>query len=69
MQNMLTSENLVTKLLELLEPETNSAMRASLREVAHKLGDPGASQRAADVILKFLPQGSTKSSEDQQKLI
>jgi lipid-A-disaccharide synthase len=69
MQNMLTSENLVTKLLELLEPETNSAMRASLREVLHKLGDPGASQRAADVILKFLPQGSTKSSEDQQKLI
>jgi lipid-A-disaccharide synthase len=54
MQNMLTSENLTTKLLELLEPETNRTMRESLREVAHKLGEPGASQRAAEVIVKFL---------------
>ena len=54
MQNMLTSENLTTKLLELLEPETNRAMRENLREVAHKLGEPGASQRAADVIVRFL---------------
>ena len=54
MQNMLTSENLTTKLLELLDPETNRTMRESLREVAHKLGEPGASQRAAEVIVKFL---------------
>jgi len=54
MQDMLTSENLTAKLLELLEPETNKAMRESLRDVAHKLGDPGASQRAAEVILKNL---------------
>jgi lipid-A-disaccharide synthase len=54
MQNMLTSENLVTKLLELLDPETNRTMRESLREVAHKLGEPGASQRAAEVIVEFL---------------
>jgi lipid-A-disaccharide synthase len=54
MQNMLTSENLTTKLLELLDPETNGTMRESLREVAHKLGEPGASQRAADVIVNFL---------------
>jgi lipid-A-disaccharide synthase len=54
MQNMLTSENLITKLLELLDPETNRTMRESLREVAHKLGEPGASQRAAEVIVKFL---------------
>jgi lipid-A-disaccharide synthase len=54
MQDMLTSENLTSKLLELLEPETNKSMRASLRDVAHKLGDPGASQRAAEVILNFL---------------
>lgn len=54
MQDMLTSENLTRKLLELLEPETNSVMRASLREVAHKLGEPGASQHAAASIVKFL---------------
>jgi lipid-A-disaccharide synthase len=54
MQDMLTSENLTSKLLELLEPETNKTMRESLREVAHKLGEPGASQRAADLIVKFL---------------
>ena len=54
MQDMLTSKNLTAKLLELLEPETNKSMRESLRAVAHKLGDPGASQRAAEVILKFL---------------
>jgi hypothetical protein len=29
-------------------------MRESLREVAQKLGAPGASQRAAAVIAKFL---------------
>ena len=54
MQNMLTSENLTAKLLELLEPEKNKAMRESLRDVAHKLGEPGASARAADVIVNFL---------------
>jgi len=54
MQDMLTSKNLTAKLLELLEPETNKSMRESLRAVAQKLGDPGASQRAAEVILKFL---------------
>ena len=53
MQDMLTGENLTRKLIELLEPETNRTMRASLRDVAHKLGDPGASQRAADAILNF----------------
>jgi lipid-A-disaccharide synthase len=54
MQKDLTAENLTTKLLELLDPETNRAMRKRLHEVAHKLGDPGASSRAADLILNFL---------------
>jgi lipid-A-disaccharide synthase len=40
MQDALTGENLSDKLLELLEPETNKTMRASLREVAHQLGAP-----------------------------
>lgn len=54
MQNDLTSENLTRKLLELLDPDTNKSMRDRLHEVAHKLGDPGASSRAADLILNFL---------------
>ena len=54
MQDALTGENLSHKLLELLEPDTNKAMRASLREVAHKLGAPGASQRAAEAISIFI---------------
>ena len=54
MQNNLTGENLASKLCELLDRETNEAMRESLREVAHKLGAPGASQRAAELIFGFL---------------
>ena len=53
-QNQLTSENLASKLSELLEPETNKRMRETLRDVAPKLGAPGASQRAAQLILKAL---------------
>ena len=54
MQNKLRGENLAHEILKLLEPETNKAMRATLRDVAHKLGDPGASQRAAEQILKSI---------------
>ena len=57
MQKDLTGENLTSKLLELLDPETNKAMRKRLHEVAHKLGDPGASSRAAELILNFLSHG------------
>lgn len=54
MQKDLTAENLTSKLIELLEPEANKSMRASLHDVAHKLGEPGASSRAAELILKSL---------------
>jgi lipid-A-disaccharide synthase len=54
MQDELSGKNLANELLKLLEPETNRAMRANLKDVAHKLGDAGASSRAAEVILNFL---------------
>jgi lipid A disaccharide synthetase len=54
MQDDLTSENVVKELLKLLDPETNKTMREQLREVAHRLGEPGASQRAAAVIVECL---------------
>ena len=54
MQDHLIGENLALEILKLLEPETNKAMRATLGDVAHKLGDPGASQRAAQQILHYI---------------
>ena len=58
MQKDLTGENLTGKLLQLLDPKTNKAMRERLHQVAHKLGEPGASSRAADLILNFLRRAS-----------
>jgi lipid-A-disaccharide synthase len=53
MQDELTGENLAHELLKLLVPETNRATREKLKQVSHKLGQPGASQRAAELILSF----------------
>lgn len=54
MQDDLTGERLADELLKLLEPEANQKMRARLRDVAHQLGQPGASERAAIKILSIL---------------
>ena len=52
MQDNLTGMNLAQELLKLLDPETNRTARDQLRQVAQKLGDPGASNRAAELITK-----------------
>jgi len=52
MQEALNGNNLAHELLKLLEADTNRAAREELREVARRLGAPGASQRAAELILK-----------------
>ncbi len=54
MQNDLNGEKLASELLALLGSERNEAMRNRLREVAARLGDGGASRRAAERILAFL---------------
>ena len=54
MQDDLTGENVVKELSKLLEPETNRKMRAQLQNIAQKLGASGASERAADLIVKFV---------------
>jgi lipid-A-disaccharide synthase len=54
MQDDLTSENVVKELLRLLDPAANKTMRERLRDVAHKLGEPGASQRAAELIVQSI---------------
>lgn len=53
MQDHLTGRNLTQELLKLLEPQRNRSAREDLRDVARRLGDPGASQRAAKMILEF----------------
>jgi lipid-A-disaccharide synthase len=59
MQDDLTGKNLLQELLKLLDPETNKSTRDQLSDVARKLGEPGASQRAAELILSMWPQKST----------
>jgi lipid-A-disaccharide synthase len=54
MQNELNGERLATELLSLLDEKQNQAMRSRLREVSHRLGDGGASRRAAERILAEL---------------
>jgi lipid-A-disaccharide synthase len=63
MQDDLNAELLAKELLLLIEPERNRSMRADLHEVAEKLGEVGASRRAAQEILSFIqssksPRGS-----------
>lgn len=51
MQGDLNGERLANELLSLLDEERNAAMRSRLREVANELGEGGASERAAELIL------------------
>ena len=55
-QDQFSGESLARELLNLLDPRRNAEMRAQLKEVGEKIGDPGASDRAARVILDFLDQ-------------
>ena len=54
MQNDFTGETLARELLALLEPENNARARSRLREAAARLGEGGASRRAADAVLRAL---------------
>jgi lipid-A-disaccharide synthase len=54
MQNDLNGERLARELLALLDPDRNRAIRDELREVSEKLGEGGASRRAAQAILEFI---------------
>ncbi len=54
MQTDLTPDRLVQELIQLLDPKRNRTAREELRRVRDLLGEAGASDRAADAILKFL---------------
>lgn len=57
-QEEFTPRSLAAELVRLLEPETNAQVRADLREASEKLGEGGASKRAAEAVLKLLEKGS-----------
>ncbi len=59
MQNDLNGERLASELIELLKPLRNQTIKAELRSVSEELGEPGASQRAAERIVDYL--GFSKS--------
>ena len=54
MQTDLTSDNLVQEIIKLLDPKRNETAREEMRRVKSLLGEAGASDRAAELILKFL---------------
>jgi lipid-A-disaccharide synthase len=56
MQNDLTGERLAAELKTLLNKERNEDARARLKEAAERLGEGGASRRAARAILNALPK-------------
>ncbi len=60
MQNELTGESLANELLALLNPERNASTRSRLRAAAARLGEGGASLRAADAVLRAVRQFKAK---------
>lgn len=54
MQNDLTGERLAHELVQLLDPQRNKSAREELRRVGSRLGEAGASERAAESILNSL---------------
>lgn len=58
-QDQFTGESLSRELLGLLEKDRNAAMRRELAEVAGKIGEPGASRRAAETVLEFIKDHKT----------
>ena len=54
MQNELNANRLAKELLDLLDPDRRRSLRIDLREAVRKLGEGGASRRAAQAILDFM---------------
>jgi lipid-A-disaccharide synthase len=66
-QDDLNGPTLAQELLRLLDRNNNREMRDQLKEVSEKIGDPGASNRAALAILNFLGQAKTDQSSPTKK--
>ena len=59
MQKDCNGERMAKELLALLDSDGQQAIRAELKNVSEKLGDAGASQRAAEKILSFIESTTT----------
>jgi lipid-A-disaccharide synthase len=59
MQDDLNGERLASELLSLLDQRKNNDMRKRLRDIASRLGEGGASQRAAACVLHALHEWSS----------
>jgi lipid-A-disaccharide synthase len=66
MQDEFTAETLTKEIISLLDPDRNAAMRAELTGVMKKIGEPGASQRAARSILTFMAEKQSLGSSQQK---
>jgi len=66
MQNDLEGGRLAEELMNLLQPERNQAARDQLHLIASKLGEGGASQRAAEAILKELSKSPNEKVNSQR---
>lgn len=53
-QNELNKKNLKAALTDILSPEKTASLQAGYAELRHRLGDGGASEKAARAILRFL---------------
>jgi lipid-A-disaccharide synthase len=60
MQNDFTGDSLARELLALLDPAHNASVRAQLHEATARLGEGGASRRAAAAVLRALRDWSEK---------
>lgn len=63
MQHDFTPERLAAELSRLLDPPANAAARARLRETAARLGEGGASLRAADAVLRAVRSWKGKAAD------
>jgi lipid-A-disaccharide synthase len=61
MQSELNGQRLAKELLALLDPDRNQQVCEELREVAEKLGESGASRRAAKAILDFMGESEARA--------
>lgn len=62
MQNDFTGEALARELMELLDAERNHHARTQLREAVVRLGTGGASERAADAVIRALRNWSANGN-------
>ncbi|MBA2526103.1 MAG: lipid-A-disaccharide synthase [Pyrinomonadaceae bacterium] len=63
MQDELNGERLAAELMLLLDDQRNQSLRDRLHDVAHQLGEGGASRRAAERILDFVSKMSEGASD------